>query len=44
MDYKIELVPIAVGDIDRAVEFDGTQLGWSVDHDQTLSPELCIPS
>ena len=40
MDYKIELVPIAVSDIDRAVEFYGKELGWSVDHDTTVSPEL----
>jgi predicted enzyme related to lactoylglutathione lyase len=40
VDYKIELVPIAVSDIDRAVEFYGKELGWSVDHDTTVSPEL----
>ena len=40
MDFKIELVPLAVTDIDRSVEFYGTTLGWSVDHDHTVSPEL----
>ena len=40
MDFKIELIPIAVQDVDRSVEFYGTGLGWSVDHDQTVSPEL----
>ena len=40
MDYKIELVPLAVADVDRAREFYGDTLGWSVDHDQTVSPEL----
>lgn len=40
MDYKIELVPLAVTDVDRAVAFYGEGLGWSVDHDTTVSPEL----
>src|SRR3954471_1589583 len=40
MDYKIELIPLAVQDVDRAVEFYGDGLGWSVDHDRTVSPEL----
>ena len=40
MDFKIELIPLAVQDVDRSVEFYGTRLGWSVDHDQTVSPEL----
>ena len=40
MDFKIELIPVAVQDVDRSVEFYGTELGWSVDHDQTVSPEL----
>ena len=40
MDYKIELIPLAVSDVDRAVEFYGAGLGWSVDHDRTVTPEL----
>ena len=40
MDYKIELIPLAVQDVDRSVEFHGTGLGWSVDHDRTVTPEL----
>jgi predicted enzyme related to lactoylglutathione lyase len=40
MDFRIELVPIAVGDVDRSVEFYGAGLGWNVDHDQQVSPEL----
>lgn len=40
MDYKIELIPLAVSDVDRAVAFYGDTLGWSVDHDRTVSPEL----
>ena len=40
MDYKIELIPIAVQDVDRATEYYGDDLGWSVDHDQTVSAQL----
>lgn len=40
MDYKIELIPLAVQDVDRSVEFYGRALGWNVDHDQRVSPEL----
>jgi predicted enzyme related to lactoylglutathione lyase len=40
MDYRIELIPLAVTDVDRAVAFYGEGLGWSVDHDRTVSPEL----
>ena len=40
MDFKIELIPLAVQDVDRSVEFYGNGLGWNVDHDQVVSPEL----
>lgn len=40
MDYKIELIPLSVRDVDRSVDFYGNALGWSVDHDRTVSPEL----
>ncbi|MBA2955312.1 glyoxalase [Nocardioides sp. MAH-18] len=40
MDYRIELIPLAVQDADRSIEFYGTTLGWSVDHDHKISPEL----
>lgn len=40
MDFRIELVPLAVRDVDRSVEFYGKELGWSIDHDHTVSPEL----
>ena len=40
MDFKIELIPLAVTDVDRSVAFYGNKLGWSVDHDRTVSPEL----
>lgn len=40
MDFKIELIPLAVRDVDRSVEFYGKDLGWNVDHDQTVNPQL----
>lgn len=40
MDFKIELIPLAVTDVDRSLDFYGTQLGWPVDHDQTVSADL----
>jgi len=40
VDYRLELVIIPVTDVDRAVEFYGTTLGWSVDFNQVVSPEL----
>jgi len=40
MDWKIELVPIAVEDVDRSVDFYGNQVGWNVDFDQRVNDEL----
>jgi predicted enzyme related to lactoylglutathione lyase len=40
MDFRIELVPLAVSDVDRSVEFYGTQVGWNVDFDQTVHEGL----
>ncbi|MGL5817076.1 MAG: glyoxalase superfamily protein [Phycicoccus sp.] len=40
VDYRIELVGVPVSDVDRAREFYGTTLGWSVDHDQVVSEEI----
>ena len=40
MDFRIELVPIPVSDVDRAKEFYGEKVGWNIDHDQKVSPEL----
>ena len=36
----VDFVIVPNQDIDRAVEFYGKELGWSVDHDTTVSPEL----
>jgi predicted enzyme related to lactoylglutathione lyase len=40
VDFKIELIPLAVRDVDRSVEFYGKGLGWNVDFDTTVNPEL----
>lgn len=40
MDFKIELIPVPVEDVDRSVEFYGKDLGWSVDHDRTVNEQL----
>ena len=40
VDFRIELVPLPVRDVDRSVEFYGKDLGWNVDHDHTVTPEL----
>jgi predicted enzyme related to lactoylglutathione lyase len=40
MDWKIELIPLDVEDVDRSVEFYGTQVGWNVDFDQTVQEGL----
>jgi catechol 2,3-dioxygenase-like lactoylglutathione lyase family enzyme len=39
VDVKIELIPMYVSDVDRSVEFY-RGLGWSIDFDQVVSPEL----
>ena len=40
MEYEIELIPLAVTDVDRAIEFYGTKIGWSVDFDQVVREGL----
>jgi catechol 2,3-dioxygenase-like lactoylglutathione lyase family enzyme len=40
MDWKIELAPLSVTDVDRAVEFYGQRLGWRVDFDQVVTEGL----
>lgn len=37
LEVRIELVFVPVADVDRAVAFYGDTLGWSVDHDATVS-------
>ena len=40
MDWKIELVAIPVGDVDRAKAFYVDQVGFHADHDHQVSDEL----
>ena len=40
MDWKIELIPIPVTDVDRARAFYETQLGWHVDIDDAPAPGI----
>jgi catechol 2,3-dioxygenase-like lactoylglutathione lyase family enzyme len=40
VDARIEVVFVPVSDADRAKEFYVNKLGWHLDHDQTVSPEL----
>jgi predicted enzyme related to lactoylglutathione lyase len=40
MDWKIELVPIPVTDVDRAKKFYVEQVGFNADHDHQVNPEL----
>jgi len=37
---EIQVVLVPVGDADRAKTFYGDALGWRVDHDQVVSPQL----
>ena len=39
MDFKLELVPIPVTDVDRAKAFY-VQAGFNADHDHQVNPEL----
>jgi predicted enzyme related to lactoylglutathione lyase len=40
MEYKLELVPVPVGDVDRAKAFYTEQAGFNADHDHQVSDEL----
>ena len=40
VDYRLELVIIPVTDVDRAVAFYGETLGWSIDFNQVISPQM----
>ena len=39
MDFKLELVPVPVSDVDRAKDFY-TRIGFNADHDHQVSDEL----
>jgi predicted enzyme related to lactoylglutathione lyase len=40
LTWRIELIPMGVEDVDRAVAFYGTTLGWSIDFDRTVHDGL----
>jgi catechol 2,3-dioxygenase-like lactoylglutathione lyase family enzyme len=40
MDFRLELVTIPVGDVDRAKAFYVEQCGFTADHDHTVSDEI----
>jgi catechol 2,3-dioxygenase-like lactoylglutathione lyase family enzyme len=40
MEFRLELVFVPVSDVDRAKAFYADQVGFNVDHDQTVSEDL----
>jgi catechol 2,3-dioxygenase-like lactoylglutathione lyase family enzyme len=40
MDWKLELVAVPVSDVDRAIAFYRDRVGFNLDHDHRVSPEL----
>ena len=40
MDCKLELVALPVSDVDRAIAFYVDQVGFNLDYDHKVSPEL----
>jgi catechol 2,3-dioxygenase-like lactoylglutathione lyase family enzyme len=42
MDMKLELVPLPVGDVDRAKAFYADQVGFRVDLDETFGEQLRV--
>jgi catechol 2,3-dioxygenase-like lactoylglutathione lyase family enzyme len=40
MDFKLELVPVPVSDVDRAKDFYVNKAGFNPDHDHTVSDDL----
>lgn len=42
MNWTLEVVPVPVTDVDHAKAFYADQLGFNVDHDTTLGPEVRI--
>ncbi len=40
MDWKLELIGVPVSDVDRAKAFYADQVGFTVDHDHTVSDEI----
>jgi catechol 2,3-dioxygenase-like lactoylglutathione lyase family enzyme len=42
VDWKIEVLPLPVSDVDRAKHFYSAQCGFAVDHDTAVSPQMRI--
>ncbi len=42
MDWKLEMVPVPVTDVDRAKHFYSEQVGFIVDHDTRVSDEVRV--
>jgi predicted enzyme related to lactoylglutathione lyase len=40
MEMRLEVVPVPVTDVDRAKAFYVDQVGFTPDHDHTVSPEI----
>ena len=40
MDYKLELVAVPVGDVDRAKDFYDNRAGFNLDHDHTVNEQI----
>jgi predicted enzyme related to lactoylglutathione lyase len=40
MDFKLELVAVPVSDVDRAKDFYADKVGFTLDHDHTVSDEV----
>jgi predicted enzyme related to lactoylglutathione lyase len=40
MDWKLELIPVPVTDVDRAKAFYTDQVGFNADHDHRVTDEL----
>ena len=40
MEYKLELVPVPVSDVDRAKAFYTEKAGFNADHDHVVSDEI----
>jgi catechol 2,3-dioxygenase-like lactoylglutathione lyase family enzyme len=42
VDWKIEVIPLPVADVDRAKQFYQERCGFAVDHDTAISPQMRI--
>ncbi|SDM57297.1 VOC family protein, partial [Nonomuraea jiangxiensis] len=42
MDYKLEVVPVAVADVEKAKHFYSEQLGFVADHDTQISGDVRV--